>query len=404
MRPVTPNKGTSVIVVGAGATGRGHVAQLADESGYGLVFLDKDQGLCAALRSAGAYSVRLVSGHPRTVTVSGFTIFHTSQAEDFYRSFRDAPFIFTAVCPGNIKDAAIFMRALFTRWLNETRNETGPRGFKNVFCCENMNHSSTAFRDFLLEGLGPDIRKALTNRVGFADTMVARVVAKPTDPLSLLGEEYSEWTADKTALRGPEVPSIRSLELVENQTRYLQRKLYIHNTGHATIGYLGFLRGYTWIHEAAQDPDIMEICEKAIEESGWAIEREYGFGADVIRKYRTALTEKCVSPELPDEILRVVREPARKLGPEERFLGPAALMLKHGRQPDYLLYGVCAALLSRIPGDSQADRIADLLAARGVSCLEEISATRVPAAVLARVEALLPIVRKRFARSSAKSS
>ena len=351
-----------------------------------------------------AYSVRLVSGHPRTVTVSGFTIFHTSQAEDFYRSFRDAPFVFTAVCPGNIKEAAGFMRAFFTRWLNETRNETGPRGFKNVFCCENMNHSSTAFRDILMEGLGPDIRTALANRVGFADTMVARVVAKPTDPLSLLGEEYSEWTADRTALRGPEVPSIRSLELVENQTRYLQRKLYIHNTGHATIGYLGLLRGYTWIHEAAQDPDIMEICEKAIEESGWAIEREYGFGADVIRKYRTALTEKCVSPELPDEILRVVREPARKLGPEE---GSSVLPGSCSSTVDSPIISSTACVppsCRASPGDSQADRIADLLAARGPSCLEEISATRVPAAVLARVEALFPVVRKRFAQSSAKSS
>ena len=58
----------------------------------------------------------------------------------------------------------------------------------------------------------------------------------------------------------------------------------------------------------------MEICKKAIEESGWAIEKEYGFPADVILGYRAALTDKCTSSELPDEILRVVREPLRKLG------------------------------------------------------------------------------------------
>ena len=360
---------TTAVVVGAGATGRGHVAQLAAESGYDLVFLDRDQKLCSSLRSAGAYSVRLVSAHTRTVTLSGFKIFHTSEKEAFYPFFRDSPLLFTAVCPGNIREAADFLRDLFVRWLGERE----PDQFKNVLCCENMNHSSTTFRDFLTAGLSPQLRQGLEACVGFADTMVARVVARPSNPLSLLGEEYSEWTADRGALRAPLHPSIRTLELVEDQDRYLQRKLYIHNTGHATFGYLGFLTGRTYIHEAAQDPDIMTVCEKAIEESGWAIEREYGFSAEVIREYRSALTDKCVSPELPDEILRVVREPARKLGPEERFLGPAGLMLKHGRRPEYLLYGVCAALLSRIPGDEQSERIASLMAGSGPACLSRIA-------------------------------
>lgn len=389
-----PGKDTSAVVVGAGATGRGHVAQLARESGYQVIFVDKDAGLCSALGTAGAYSVRLVSAHPRTVTVDGFRIFHTSQKDAFYPSFRDATVLFTAVCPGNIREAAVWLRDLFQRWAKETE----PRTFKNVLCCENMNRSSTTFRDILFEGLAPDVRAELERRVGFADTMVARVVAKPADPLSLLGEEYSEWTADRAALRGPQVPSIRTLEFVDNQDRYLQRKLYIHNTGHATIGYLGFLRGYTYIHEAAQDPDIMEICEKAIEESGWAIQKEYGFSPEAIRKYRAALTEKVVSPELPDEILRVVREPARKLGSEERFFGAAALMLKHGRQPEFLLYGVCAALLARIPGDSQSERIAGMVGSKGASSLIEISASSAASKLLPRVEALIPVVRATFQR------
>ena len=386
--------GKSVVVVGAGATGRGHVAQLASESGYNLVFLDKDEALCRALAASGTYSVRLVSAHTRTVRIGGYEVFHTSRLEDFYPRFRDAAIIFTAVCPGNLRDAADTLRGLFARWLQEK----GGSDFKNVLCCENMNRSSSTFRDLLLSGFPEGLRDSLQRRVGFADTMVARVVAKPSKPLELLGEEYSEWTADRTALRGPELPAVRTLELVDDQTRFLQRKLYIHNAGHATFGYLGFLKGYTYIHEAAQDPDIMEICKKAIEESGWAIEKEYGFPTDVIQKYREALTDKCTSSELPDEILRVVREPRRKLGPEERFFGPIGLMLKHGRQPEYLLYGVCAALLSKIPHDAQSEETASLLESHGASCLVQITGGPVPDAVISRVEALLPTVRARFGK------
>ncbi len=383
----------NVLVIGAGATGRGHVAQLAVESGYTVTFLDKDAALCARLRTSGHYSVRLVSGHTRTVTIAGFRVVHTLETEDVCTAFRDSRVVFTAVCPGNLRDAAGTLREPLVRWLRTAE----PHDFKNVLCCENMNRSSTFFRDFLLEGFPGELREKLERQVGFADTMVARVVARPADPLILLGEEYSEWTADRHAFRGPELPEIRTLELVEDQTRFLQRKLYIHNAGHATIGYLGFLKGYTYIHEAARDPNIMATCEKAIEESGWAIEREYGFSPEVIRAYRAALTEKCVSPELPDEILRVVREPVRKLGPDERFFGPIGLLLHHGRAPEHLLYGVCGALLARIPGDGQSERITALIREKGVSCLDEITGMTVPAGVRSRIETLLPKVQREFA-------
>ena len=62
-------KKTSVVIIGAGATGRGHVAQLAFESGYRLVFLDKNEGLCATLREVGRLACR---GSPvRAVLVDG---------------------------------------------------------------------------------------------------------------------------------------------------------------------------------------------------------------------------------------------------------------------------------------------------------------------------------------------
>jgi len=392
--PAPAARGT-VVVVGAGATGRGHVAQLAVESGYGLVLLDKDRALCDALKASGRYDVRLVSAHTRAVRIEGFQVFHTSDAEGFHAAFREAGTVFTAVCPGNIPEAAAYMRQHFARWLRET-DSAGPGAFKNVLCCENMDRSSTTFGAILKDGLPRELLPALEERVGFADTMVARVVARPTDPLSLLGEEYSEWTADCTALRGPTRPAVRTLELVDDQERYLRRKLYIHNAGHATFGYLGFLKGYRFIHEAGQDPELSDICSRAIEESGWAIEKEYGFSSDVISAYRNALTQKCASPELPDEILRVVREPARKLGREERFFGPIELMLRHGRVPEYLLYGVCAALLARIPGDEQSRRVEELMKALGPTCLPEIVGAAVDARVLNRVSSLLPQIRRRF--------
>jgi mannitol-1-phosphate 5-dehydrogenase len=381
-----------VLIVGAGASGRGHMGQLADESGYHLTFLDTDRGLVDLLRSRGSYAVQLVSAQPRTVTISGYTVLHPEETEAVYQAFRKSSIIFTTVCPENVPAAADELRPHFVRWLQTE----GEQGTKNVFCCENMNRSTSVFRERLSTGFPSALLPTLERRVGFPDTMIARVVARPHDPLSLLGEEYSEWTADRTAVRGTPLPEVKTLDLVDGQERYLQLKLYIHNTGHATFGYLGFLKGHTYVHEAALDPSIMEICVKAIEESGWAVEREHGFSTDVILHYRNALTEKCVLPQLPDELLRVVRDPVRKLGAQERFFGPIGLMLKHGRQPQYILYGVAAALLCVIPGDAASTALRQSMASGGVAAALKLCGAVVPPNVISSIESLLPEVKSRF--------
>ena len=393
MRDAVGLKGT-IVIVGAGASGRGHVGQLASQSGYDLVFVDRDRGLVDALRDAGQYHVRLVGPTTRDVTVTGFRAFHTDQPDLLYPVLCDSPTVLTAVCPQNLSAAADHLRPLLVRWLAQAP----PSATKNILCCENMDRATSAFRQHLMQGLPQSTVQEMDRRVGFPNAMISRVVARPTDPLRLLGEAYSEWTADRAAFRGSVLPVIDTLELVDEQDRYLQRKLYIHNTGHATIGYLGFLKGYTYVHEAAADPDIMSATTQAIEESGWAIEQEHGFSAETILAYRRALTDKCPCAELPDELLRVVRDPMRKLGPDERFFGPIRLMRRHARQPHHLLYGPCAAMLADIPGDAESATIRQVLSQRGVAGVLDV--LRVPDAddLTERIEHVMPHVRRVFSR------
>ncbi len=380
-----------MLIVGAGASGRGHVGQLAFESGWRLAFVDTDRALVDGLRAAGRYEVRLVGDGERTVTVDGFTVFRPDD-EGLQRAFDAAAVVCTAVRPENLAAAADELRPLFARWLERT----GGRSPKNVLCCENMNRGTTEFRHHLGQGFPPRLLPALEAAVGFPDTMIARVVATPVDPLRLLGEEYSEWTAQRSAFRGTP-PEVRTLQPVESQERYLQRKLYIHNTGHAVLAYLGFLKGYRYVHEAGLDPEVMAACELAIEESGWGIEREHGFPPDVIAEYRAALTKKCVLPQLPDSLERVVRDPLRKLGPDERFFGPIDLVTRHGREPRHLLFGAAAALAARIPGDAQSARIAAALAAGGVGAVLSLAGVEARPGLVAGLEAALAEVRARFA-------
>lgn len=52
-----PRMPKPVVIIGAGASGRGHMGQHARESGYELIFLEKDKTLVETLRKEGSYKV-----------------------------------------------------------------------------------------------------------------------------------------------------------------------------------------------------------------------------------------------------------------------------------------------------------------------------------------------------------
>ncbi len=68
---------------------------------------------------------------------------------------------------------------------------------------------------------------------------------------------------DAQAVKG-EVPKIAGLRAVSNFPAEVERKLFIHNLGHAALAYLGYREGYTYIHEAIKD-------EKDKKNSRWGL-------------------------------------------------------------------------------------------------------------------------------------
>ena len=123
---------------------------------------------------------------------------------------------------------------------------------------------------------------------------------------------------------------------------------------------------------------------------------EHGFPQATIEAYRDALTDKCQSDQLPDEILRVIRDPIRKLGPDERFFGPLALLTRHGREPRSLLTGVAAALLSRIPGDTESEELGRLLCESGLAVTLESIDVSIQQSIVEAVGRAMDELRDRY--------
>jgi mannitol-1-phosphate 5-dehydrogenase len=184
------------------------------------------------------------------------------------------------------------------------------------------------------------------------------------DPLALKVEDYIEWMVDSNGLK-TDLTGIDGLELTDNPTAYIKRKIYTL-TGHAMLGYLGYAKGYKVIYQAAFDRKIFHTVFTALNECGHGWSREYGIAEDDFGEYVAIMLRRFSDTRFNDQIVRICREPVRKLADGERFIGPAKLALKYGVEPHGIIEGLKAAIAYDWSEDPQAVQVRKLKAEKGV--------------------------------------
>jgi mannitol-1-phosphate 5-dehydrogenase len=347
----TSNRKRKVVVFGAGATGRGHVGLLAWQAGAHLVFADTNEGLVRALQRAGSYRVDIHDGRTcRQIVVKEADYLSAAQREAVARQIVDADLVLTSVFDQNLPDVAVTVALAAKRC-----HEAGRTKPLNFIACENMQNSSSTLGRHARDGLTGEDLDYCRRYFGFPDCMISRVVPQPEpDPLIIIAEDYNEWTARREDFKGEPPAWLMALQLVDNQDARLERKLFMHNGGHAICGYFGFHYGHCHIHEAVADPRVAQCVVGACDQIGEVVRRKHGFSAESIEEYKNDLYRRGAIPAMRDQILRVVRQPLRKLGGQERLVAPARLAFQYGLPRDQVVRGIVAALKYHHPGDPQS--------------------------------------------------
>jgi len=350
-----------VMILGAGSTGRGHVGELAHEHGWDLVLVDKDRDLVSALKRARRYVVHLFGpASKRSVTVDRYRACHVSETDALVQESLDIPLILTSLFSHNLHEVAPLVAEIIT-----ARHGAAVKLPLNVICCENMQHGSTVFKSMVIPLLAPEVAAYAASFVGFPDSMVSRVVPLAVNhPLEMVAEDFNEWTLDAGAFVGPPV-DLPAIELALNQEARLARKFFIQNGGHAVCAYWGFHRGHRYIHEAVADPIVSGHVTNALEELARIVSRHYGFNLDETREYGRQLGRRGAVAELRDLILRVVRDPLRKLSRTDRFVAPAELACRYGLPCNELACAIAAVLHYYHPDDAQAVIMREQLQSKG---------------------------------------
>ncbi len=145
----------------------------------------------------------------------------------------------------------------------------------------------------------------------------------------------------------------RGIEVFEERADLLpfeEAKLYGHNATHALLGYLARAEQCVYMADLSAYPLILETARRAfIDESGRALCRRHAgidplFTEDGYSAYAEDLLERMLNPFLRDAVERVVRDPRRKLGWDDRLIGAMRLALSQGIKPVGYAQGAKAAL------------------------------------------------------------
>ena len=346
--------------IGAGNIGRGFIGALLSQAGWHVTFADVVEPIIEALNRGHGYTVHILDSDPGEIAIDHVDgVISTSP--EFAQRVAQCDLITTAVGPNVLPIIAKSIAAGI-----QARKAAGNTAPMNVVCCENGLRTTTRLKNEVLKHLSEEETAFLEASVGFADCAVDRICPKPNfeNILDAAVERYCEWDVESAAWKG-EKPDIPGLTFADNLMAYLERKLFTLNSGHAICAYLGYLKGYQTIKESVADPAIGAIVHAAISESGEGLIREFGFDPDVHHAYVEKIFARYQNPYLEDEVLRVGREPIRKLEAGDRLIKPLVATASYGLPVDHLVFGAAAALRFDCPDDPQSAELQKKLRAEG---------------------------------------
>jgi mannitol-1-phosphate 5-dehydrogenase len=361
--------GSKAVQFGAGNIGRGFLGQLFFQSGYEIVFIDVDQELVREINRCGSYTIRVVGDSSYDITVKGVRAVDGTDTAAVVRELATADIAATGV---GVK-ALPSLAEPIARGL-DARFQLPDSPPLDIIVCENMVNAAAFLKGEVREKLSEGNRKALETRVGFVDASIGRMVPLMTeeqraeDPLLVLVEEYCELPVDKAAFKGS-IPQIHNLKPYDNFQGYVERKLYLHNTGHAITAYFGHLHEHTFIWEAIGDDAVRDQVKAALDESKEALITRHGLNRSDLEDHIEDLLRRFANVALADTVFRVARDPIRKLGKDDRLVGAARAALSAGIRPTHIALGIAVAIHYDEPHDPQSVALKELREKDGVEAV-----------------------------------
>lgn len=335
---------------GAGNIGRGFIGALLQDAGYHVVFADVNQELIDSMKALGSYTLTELASVPKQKLYKDFQVLNSvTETQELTQLIAKAEIVTASVGANVLGRIAPVIEAGLNQRTSQDKLV--------VMACENALGASEIIK------LAMQDQQLANQRAIFCNTAVDRIVplqVEHSEP-DVAVEPFSEWIIDSAPLAGREL-NLPGATFVEDLDPFIERKLYTVNTAHLAVALIGQQFGHETVIEAMADSEVMPKVLAAIEETSAALIRKHGFDPVAHAAYVEKTLSRLSNPAIDDEIVRVGRDPLRKLSRYERLIGPAAYHAEHLGEPFALLEVIDAALSFQAPGDAEAARLQLFLA------------------------------------------
>lgn len=140
-----------------------------------------------------------------------------------------------------------------------------------LMSCDNLPHNGAVTRKALLAFAGQrdaDLRDWIATHVSFPNAMVDRITPMTStahrlqlhdlhgidDAWPVVCEPFAQWVLEDKFVSGRPAWEKVGVQFTDDVTPYEEMKIKLLNGSHLALTYLGFLKGYRFVHETMADP------------------------------------------------------------------------------------------------------------------------------------------------------
>ncbi len=341
------------VMYGGGNIGRGFIGQVLSSSGYEVTFIDVNKELLNNLNTYKEYPVRVLKGESYDeIIVKNISGTDGTDIEAVSDAIAEADICATAVGVNVLKFVAEpFKKGIVKRFAKEDAKPL------DIIICENLIGADEFLKGLISSLMTEEERKYL-DKVGFVEASIGRMVPVQTDemkdgnPLRVCVEKYDRLPVDKAAFKG-EIPEIENLVPYSPFSYYIERKLFVHNMGHATTAYLGKLMSLDYIWESISVSEIELVVLRAMSSSAAALSVKYNIPFKELLSHVENLVYRFSNKQLKDTADRVGGDIKRKLSKNDRMIGSYNLCKETGVDNSFIAIGIAAALLFEREGEEK---------------------------------------------------
>lgn len=358
----------TAVVFGAGNVGRGLLGEVFCDAGLEVVFVDVDDELIAVLNSERGYLHVTVDNQSRRERL--IAPVRAVRADDASAVAAELLGATLAACCVGARALPAVCRAIAPALVARLQAGRPPL---NLLIAENLHGAVPKIRGWLREGAA-ELDDDMLDGVGLVATSIGRMIPAPDQARRARGpgvievEPYRFLPIDAAAIRGdlPVLPGVVADPGVDFDY-YSDRKLFLHNMGHAVCAYLGLLVGDTFVWQTIARPGARALVRAAMVESAGGLAERYRRPIGALLDHIDDLLHRFANRALGDTNERVARDPRRKLAADDRFAGVIALCRRAGIVPRHIGVGLAAGveLLAAGEGLSRA-QVDDYLAGEGI--------------------------------------